>query len=65
MNQYTPTSTHKGDSIQALRMLRPPKPRILPEDFAALVFGRYIIDTEKDGTKYYQLTESGIQAGKW
>ncbi|PKO08105.1 MAG: hypothetical protein CVU40_17190 [Chloroflexi bacterium HGW-Chloroflexi-2] len=35
------------------------------EDFAALVFGGYMIETEKDGTKYYQLTEAGIQAGHW
>jgi hypothetical protein len=39
--------------------------KTIHEDFAALVFGGYIIETEKDGTKYYQLTESGIQAGHW
>jgi hypothetical protein len=35
------------------------------EDFAALVFGGYMIETETDGTKYYQLTEAGKQVGTW
>ena len=35
--------------------------KTIHEDFAALVFGGYMIETEKDGTKYYQLTESGIE----
>lgn len=39
--------------------------KTIHEDFAALVFGGYMIETEKDGTKYYQLTEAGIEAGKW
>jgi len=32
---------------------------------AALVFGGYMIETEKDGSKYYQLTEAGIDTGRW
>jgi len=39
--------------------------KTIHEDFAALIFGGYMIETEKDGTKYYQLTEAGIQEGKW
>ena len=39
--------------------------KTIHEDFASLVFGGYMIETEKDGIKYYQLTESGIQAGHW
>jgi hypothetical protein len=35
------------------------------EDFAVLVFGGYMIESEKDGIKYYQLTESGIEIGRW
>lgn len=39
--------------------------KTINEDFAALVFGGYMIETEKDGIKYFQLTESGVQAAKW
>lgn len=39
--------------------------KTIHEDFAALVFGGYMIETEKEGTKYYQLTESGKDAGHW
>jgi len=39
--------------------------KTIHEDFAALVFGGYMIETEKDGIIYYQLTEFGIETGRW
>jgi predicted transcriptional regulator with HTH domain len=39
--------------------------KTIHEDFAALVYGGYMTETEKDGIKYYHLTEAGIQAGRW
>jgi hypothetical protein len=75
--EFSPTSPRKGKAFTFLDCFAPltpcpPDQRYIATDsktshvnFAALVYTEYMIETEKDGTKYYQLTEAGIQAVKW
>jgi len=60
---WKPKIAHFSPMIKGYPIVTPWK--TIHEDFASLVYGGYMIETEKNGTKFYQLTEFGKQAGHW